>query len=265
MLMEATNPMTFGERLAYARKKKGLNQKQLAKLIGVTQSIISRWENGIQKPYLSTKTQKLIKVLEVSGDWLIGNDNFKMSQQDIRLTKEQQQFVADNEWLIRYMFYKKFRYLRTTYEYYYGYAAIGLCKAAIAYDKTKGSFFSLAYLRIKSEITHALESERKDIQPLLSLNTPINDENEPDEIESIIPAPDKWEELEYKILVESVYQKVEHVLTAKEKESLKLCLYGMTNKEISKKLGIGYDTTTKRISGAKKKCKELINPNEIFA
>ena len=41
------------------------------------------------------------------------------------------------------------------YEYYYGHAAIGLCKAAIAYDKSKGSFFSLAYLRIKSEITHA--------------------------------------------------------------------------------------------------------------
>ena len=182
-----------------------------------------------------------------------------------KLTIDQQQFVAENEWLIRYMFYKKFRYLKTTYEFYYGYAAIGLCKAAIAYDKSKGSFFSLAYLRIKSEMDQAFESEKKDIQPLLSLNNPIDDEDEPDELESKIPAPDEWKELEYKILVESVYQKVEHVLKQVEKEAFKLCLYGKTNKEISKMLGIKYDTAKERTSKAKKKCKELINPDEIFA
>lgn len=263
MEKKANDLMTFGERLAYARKEKGLNQKQLGALIGATQSIISRWEKGVHKPDMSM-VRKIIKTLEVSEDWLIGNNNFKMNWQDIRLTKEQQQYVADREWLISYMYNKKFRFLKAPYDFYYGYAAIGLCKAAIVYDENKGSFFALAYLRIKSEITHAYESERKDVWTRLSLNNLVSEDDDT-EFGSIIPAPDEWEAIEYKVLVGSVYQKVEPALRDEEKEPFKLCLYGKTNKEISKILGIKYDTAKERTESAKKKCRDLFNPDEMFS
>jgi len=264
-MLKKTDDMTFGERLVYARNKKGLNQTQLAKLIGVRPNIISRWENGKQKPYMSAKIQILIKALEVSEDWLLGNDKFRMSQQDIRLTKEQQQFVADNEGLINYMYTKKFRFLKAPYDFYYGYAAIGLCKAAIAYDANKGSFFALAYLCIKSEITHAYESANKDIWTRLSLNDLVY-ENDTSELESKIPAPDEWEKIEYKILAESVYQRVELVLTPKEKVAFKRWLHGENKFEIARAMGgISINTVSDHVINAKNKCRELINPDELFA
>ena len=265
MIKKIGDCMTFGERLFYARNKKGLNQTQLAKLIGVRPNIISRWENGKQKPYMSAKIQILIKALEVSEDWLLGNDKFRMSQQDIRLTKEQQQFVADNEGLINYMYTKKFRFLKAPYDFYYGYAAIGLCKAAIAYDANKGSFFALAYLCIKSEITHAYESANKDIWTRLSLNDLVY-ENDTSELESKIPAPDEWEKIEYKILAESVYQRVELVLTPKEKVAFKRWLHGENKFEIARAMGgISINTVSDHVINAKNKCRELINPDELFA
>lgn len=68
--------MTFGERLIYARNKKGLNQKQFAELIGVTPTRLNYWEKDKREPDVAM-IWKIIKALEVSGDWLIGNnENF---------------------------------------------------------------------------------------------------------------------------------------------------------------------------------------------
>lgn len=42
--------MTFGEKLAEARKEKGLSQEELAKQIFVTRQALSRWENNTAQP-----------------------------------------------------------------------------------------------------------------------------------------------------------------------------------------------------------------------
>ena len=146
--------MTFGERLVYARNKKGLNQKQLAELIGVRRTRLCSWEKGRRTPDVSM-IRKIVEALEVSEDWLMGNDNnFSMKNltenpQYVKLTKEQQQLAADNEKVIGTVF----KFVRTykptaIYDDIYGDAAIGLCRAAKIYgengDRT-ASFFSFAF------------------------------------------------------------------------------------------------------------------------
>lgn len=54
-----------------ARLKKGLSQKQLAKIVGVHYNIVSKWECG----YTSLTVENLIKVskaLDISTDFLLG-------------------------------------------------------------------------------------------------------------------------------------------------------------------------------------------------
>jgi RNA polymerase sigma factor (sigma-70 family) len=263
--------ITFGQRLAHARDKKELNQKQFAELIGVCRSRVCNWEKGRNKPDMSM-IRKIVKALEVSEDWLIGNDNFSIKPTGIHqhreitmLTKEQQQLVADNEWMISYMYHKLFGYYRSTdYEDYYGYAAIGLCKAAKRYGENDRSFFSFAYHQIRSEMGHAYENINKDLQPLISLDNPLSDESGADKLESIIQAPDEWEPLEYKILAESVYQKVEHVLTPSQREVFKPWLHKMELDEIAQEAGISYQSVILRIRQARDKCKTYYRPDELF-
>ena len=66
--------MTFGERIVRAREKKGLNQKQLAELLEISPTRLNYWEKDKREPDVPM-IWKLIEVLDVSGDWLIGHDD----------------------------------------------------------------------------------------------------------------------------------------------------------------------------------------------
>lgn len=66
--------MTFGERIVRAREKKGLNQKQLAELLEISPTRLNYWEKDKREPDVPM-ILKLIEVLDVSGDWLIGHDD----------------------------------------------------------------------------------------------------------------------------------------------------------------------------------------------
>lgn len=61
----------FCERLKVLRTEKGLSQPELANLLGVSNGIISFWENGVNEPTISNLI-KLAEVLEVSTDYLLG-------------------------------------------------------------------------------------------------------------------------------------------------------------------------------------------------
>lgn len=72
----------FGKRLAFTRRKKGLLQRQLGALIGVGLGSVGLWESDKCYPDRST-IQKIIKALDVPGDWFEDDDNFK--DQEIQL------------------------------------------------------------------------------------------------------------------------------------------------------------------------------------
>lgn len=61
----------LSERLAKARKSRGMTQVQLAKHIGVKQETISAYERGKERPGIVTIV-KLSDVLCVSTDYLLG-------------------------------------------------------------------------------------------------------------------------------------------------------------------------------------------------
>ena len=60
---------TIGERMAYARKEKKLNQEDLANHLNVTRGSISQYENGIIDPSLENLDQTA-KLMDVSFEWL---------------------------------------------------------------------------------------------------------------------------------------------------------------------------------------------------
>lgn len=55
----------FGERLAEARRAKGLSQSRLAVALGVSKSAVSRWERGTREPDLRTLSE-LVELLGVT-------------------------------------------------------------------------------------------------------------------------------------------------------------------------------------------------------
>ncbi len=62
---------TFGETLKELRSNQNIGQIMLSKKIGISQSTISKWENGITEPSLSNLIA-LSDYFDISIDELIG-------------------------------------------------------------------------------------------------------------------------------------------------------------------------------------------------
>lgn len=57
-------------------EEKNMNQKQLAKMSGVTEVTISRYMNGTRKPRIEI-ANKIAQVLGTTTDYLLGNSDIK--------------------------------------------------------------------------------------------------------------------------------------------------------------------------------------------
>lgn len=64
-------PKDFGDRLRKARMMRGLSQNKLAKVAGISHSLISRYEAGIRQPTLRTFRMMCVR-MHVSADYLLG-------------------------------------------------------------------------------------------------------------------------------------------------------------------------------------------------
>lgn len=64
---------TIGHRIRASRKKAGLNQGELAALLGVTQPTVANWEAGAHDPR-QLMIAKLAEALRVSLGWLAGGE-----------------------------------------------------------------------------------------------------------------------------------------------------------------------------------------------
>ena len=63
----------LGETIKALRVEKGLTQPQLAAMIGVSNGMISIWENNVNEPKASN-LKALAAALDVSVDTLLGDD-----------------------------------------------------------------------------------------------------------------------------------------------------------------------------------------------
>lgn len=61
----------FAERLKELRKAEGLCQRELAEQIGIGQSNISDWENGVSRPEYEN-LMRIARIFDVSTDYLLG-------------------------------------------------------------------------------------------------------------------------------------------------------------------------------------------------
>lgn len=73
----------IGERLAQLRKERGITQKEMAKKLDVTQSMVSDYEHGVFRLH-GDLIIKIAKILEVSTDELLGLTKTEGSKQSIQ-------------------------------------------------------------------------------------------------------------------------------------------------------------------------------------
>lgn len=64
----------FSKKLKSARKRKGLSQAALGKLLGVKAQTIGRWETGKSEPNVET-LNKLCEILDVTLHYLISEEH----------------------------------------------------------------------------------------------------------------------------------------------------------------------------------------------
>lgn len=74
--------MDFGDNMMLIRKKKGLSQADLGKLIGTSGDVIGRYERGDIKPSIEV-VQKIADALEVSIDYLVGKTSILLDKQTL--------------------------------------------------------------------------------------------------------------------------------------------------------------------------------------
>lgn len=70
-------------RIKQVREEKGVSQRQLAEIVGVSAVTVLNWENGIYDPSAKDLI-KLSKALDVSIDYLVGNDSQDNEKEAVR-------------------------------------------------------------------------------------------------------------------------------------------------------------------------------------
>ena len=74
--------MELGSNMMLLRKKRGISQAELGKLIGTSGDVIGRYERGDISPSIEV-VSKVADALEVSVDYLIGKTNILMDRDTV--------------------------------------------------------------------------------------------------------------------------------------------------------------------------------------
>ena len=88
-MTEAPSLPAVCERIRYYRKKKGMEQKQLAQMLGITGNAVTNWENGRSRPDIQT-LPRLCEILGVSLYDLMG-----LPDPYIQYTPDEQNMMTD--------------------------------------------------------------------------------------------------------------------------------------------------------------------------
>ena len=77
--------MFLGYRLKLLRKENGISQGDLGELLGVSKVSVSNYENGVRIPSMEVFLM-IIRVFNVSADYLLGRDLNAVCESDDNLT-----------------------------------------------------------------------------------------------------------------------------------------------------------------------------------
>ncbi len=86
----------LGDNMMLTRKKKGLSQAELGKLIGTSGDVIGRYERKDITPSIEVVV-KIADALEVSVDYLIGKTNLQLDKQAIKRLEDISNLPEENK------------------------------------------------------------------------------------------------------------------------------------------------------------------------
>ena len=87
--------MTFGDRMAYARKQKKMRQADLGKLIGTSGDIIGKYERGENMPSIEVAS-KIAEALNVTLDYLVKDGEYEqLDTVSLKRLKEVERLPSD--------------------------------------------------------------------------------------------------------------------------------------------------------------------------
>lgn len=161
------------------------------------------------------------------------------------MTKEQENLVIENHNLIYYFIHK----YNLSIEDYYDVCAIGLCKAAISYDKSKEvKFATYACVIIENDIRQILRN-KKYSAPMYSLDMTFNNTSDGTGgiafVENLTTGLSAYDEI-------LPYQ-LDKVLNTQEYKLVALILEGYTQVEIANIIGISQPMVSRMLSKIKQK------------
>lgn len=159
------------------------------------------------------------------------------------LNDAQRKLVEDNHNLI-YSFLNSRHLSLDSVEDWYGTAAIGLCKAALTYDESRGAkFATLAYVCMDNEVRMVMRNNRKCIVADYSLDYEYGNGEGTMELADIIPDN---RDFYYPIYLNDAIKIVTQKLSDRDKEILNLVIYsGKTNTEIAKMYNLSQQTVSR--------------------
>lgn len=131
---------------------------------------------------------------------------------------------------------------------------IALWRCAKRYDPDKGRFSTYAY----KAIYHSMLKELGKRKAVISLNTPVDAEEESELQDLIIDPKQNFEGVELKFELEDFYKE----LTLRRQEILKRKIVGMTRKEIARDLNVSEDTIEREMKKIKTQWKVFHNALE---
>lgn len=154
-----------------------------------------------------------------------------------QLTLDQQRIVSENHNLIYSLANKK----SINLDEYYDVLAIGLCKAAIAFDNTKGKFSTLAYTVMLNEYKQELRKQQNERaipqDKLLSFDVPIQTDQDSQFASFADVIPDNNVQVEQEAIHALTYKSLSSKLKPDEQVIFAILLDDKNQSEIASELG----------------------------
>ena len=173
------------------------------------------------------------------------------------LNNKQRKLVEENHNLI-YSFLNSHCLSIDSVADWYGTAAIGLCKAALAFDESRGAKFStLAYICMENEIRQTLRKSCKNIEAVISFDYEINATNDNCRLADIIPDN---RDCYFSIYLNDAVKNATNDLSDRDKKILDMVINeGMTNSDVAIKFGLSQPTVSRIRIRFLKKVRDYLN------
>ena len=173
------------------------------------------------------------------------------------LNNAQRKLVEDNHNLI-YSFLNSRHLSLDSVEDWYGTAAIGLCKAALAFDESRGvKFTTLAYICMDNEVRLTLGKNRKNVTAVASVDDEIVADDSGCFLTDVIP--DK-RDFYYPVYLNDAIEIATRSLNDRDKQIVDLIMnHGLSYSAVAIKFGVSQPTASRVYNKFLNKIREQLN------